>query len=73
MKLPGLLWSCNYYSFLAVQVGSNEDIRRSLRAIKRDFLCLVEGMGAQVMFSSIPSVARKNTEKQENPPDQHTT
>jgi len=37
--------------------------QRSPKAIKRDFRALVEGSGAQVVFSSIPSVAGNNTER----------
>jgi len=54
----------DYYPLLVKQVGSDEIVERSPRAIKRDFRALgrlVEGSGAQVMFSSIPSVAGKST------------
>jgi len=49
-----------------MQVGSDEIAERSPKAIKRDFRALgllVEGSGAQVVFSSVPSVAGKNTER----------
>jgi len=48
-----------------MQVGGDEIMERSPKAIKRDFRALgrlVEGSGAQVVFSSIPSVAGKSTE-----------
>jgi len=38
-------------------------VERSPKAIKRDFRTLVEGSGAQVVFSSMPSVAGKSTER----------
>ena len=49
-----------------MQVGSDEIAGRNPKAIKRDFRALgrlVEGSGAQVVFSSIPSVAGKYTER----------
>jgi len=49
-----------------MQVDGHEITERSPKAIKRDFRALgrlVEGSGAQVVFSSIPSVAGKNTER----------
>jgi len=49
-----------------MQVGGDEIVERSPKAIKRDFRALgrlVEGLGAQVVFSSIPSVAGNNTER----------
>ena len=49
-----------------MQVGGNEIAERSSKAIKRDFRALgrlVEGSGAQVVFSSIPSVAGNSTER----------
>jgi len=60
----GLYFCSDYYPLLVVQVGSHEATERS-KAVKRDLRVLgqwVEGSGAQVMFSSIPSVAGKNTE-----------
>jgi len=48
-----------------VQVGGNKIAERSPKAIKRDFRALgrlVEGSGAQVVFSSIPSVAGNSTQ-----------
>jgi len=65
-KLSGLVRSSDYYPFLVMQVAGNETGQRSPKAIKRGFRALgrlVEGSGAQVVFSSIPSVARKSTER----------
>jgi len=64
-KLPGLVQPSDYYPLLVMQVGGDEIMERSRKAIKRDFRALgrfVEGSGAQVVFSSIPSVAGKSTE-----------
>jgi len=49
-----------------MQVGWDEIAERSPKATKRDFRALerlVEGSGAQVVFSSIPSVAGNSTER----------
>jgi len=49
-----------------MKVGGDEIVETNSKAIKRDFRALgllVEGSGAQAVFSSIPSVARKNTER----------
>jgi len=49
-----------------MQVGGDEIAEGSPKAIKRDFRALgrlVEGSGAQVVFSSVPSVAGKNIER----------
>ena len=49
-----------------MQVGSEEVMERSPKAIKKDFRALgrlVEESGAQVVFPSIPSVAGKDTER----------
>jgi len=49
-----------------MQVDSDEIEERRPKAVKRDFRALgqlVEGSGAQVVFSSILSVAGKNTER----------
>jgi len=65
-KITGLLQPSDYYSVLVVQVGGDEIAERSPNAIKRDFRALgqpVEGSGAQVVFSSIPPVAGKSTER----------
>jgi len=51
---------------LVKQVRGDEIAERIPKAIKRDFRVLgrrVEGSGAQVVFSSIPSVAGKSTER----------
>ena len=64
-KLPGLIGPSDYYPLLIVQAGSDEVAERSLRSIKEDFRGLgrvVEGTGVQVDFSSLPSVAGKDTE-----------
>jgi len=65
-KLPGLVRPSDYYPLLVMQVGGDEVAERSPKAIKRDFRALgrlVEGSGAQVVFSSIPSVAGDSTER----------
>jgi len=65
-KVPGLLWPSDYYLLLVMQVGGDEITERSRKTIKRDFRAvgwLVEGSGAQVVFSSVPSVAGKSTER----------
>lgn len=54
-KLPGLAQPSNYYPLVMIHIGSNEIAERSLRAVKRDFRALgqlLEGVGAQVVFSS---------------------
>ena len=56
----------DYYPLLVMQVDSDEIEERRPKAVKRDFRALgqlVEGSGAQVVFSSILSVAGKNTER----------
>jgi len=65
-KLPGLVWPSDCYPLLVVQVGSDEDRDKSTQAIKRDFRALgrqVKGSGAQVVFSSIPSVSGEDEGK----------
>jgi len=65
-KQPGLVRPSDYYPLLVMQVGGDEIAKRSSKTIKRDFRALgrrVEGSGAQVVFSSIPSVAGKSTER----------
>jgi len=69
-KLPDLVQPSVYYPLLVMQVGGDEITERSPKAIKRDFMALgrlVEGSGPQVVFSSIPSVAGKNTERDRKP------
>ena len=65
-KLPRLICPSDYYPLLIVQAGSDEDSEKSLRTIKRNFRALgqlVDGAGVQVVFSSVPSVAAKDTER----------
>ncbi|KFW72624.1 hypothetical protein AS28_04863, partial [Pygoscelis adeliae] len=65
-KLPDLVRPSDYYPLLVIQAGSDEVAERSPAVIKRDFRALgrvVEGSGAQVVFSSIPTVAGKHTER----------
>ena len=65
-ELPSMIHPSDYYPLLTVQAGSNEIADRSLRTIKRDFRGLgqlVDGAGVQVVFSSVPSVAAKDTER----------
>ena len=65
-KLPGLICPSDYYPLLIVQAGSDEVAEKSLRTIKKDFRGLgwvVDGVGVQVVFSSILSVAGQDTEK----------
>jgi len=60
------VWPSDYYPLLVVQVGEDEITERSPKAIKRDFRALgrlLEGSGAQMVFSSIPSVAGNSTER----------
>jgi len=68
----------DYFPLLIVQFGSDEVAERSLRAIKRDFMGLgqlVDRMGVQVVvFSSIPSVAVRDTERtRKSSSDKYTT
>jgi len=65
-KFSGLVRPSDYYLLLVMQVGSDEIKERSPKAMKRDFRALgrlAEGSRAQVVFSSIPSVAGKNIER----------
>jgi len=39
-KLPGLVWSSDYYTLLVMQVGGDKIAERSPKAIKRDFKAL---------------------------------
>ena len=62
-ELPSLIHPSDYYPLLIVQAGSNE---RSLSALKMDLRrlgWLVERVRVQVVFSCIPSMARKDTER----------
>ena len=71
-KLPGLIRPSDYYPLLIIQASRDEIAEKSLTSIKKDFRGLgrvVDGAGMQVVFSSIPSVAGKGTERiQKNPP-----
>jgi len=62
-KLSDLVCPSDYYLLLVMQVGGDEIAERSPKAIKRALGQLVEGSGASVVFSSVPSVAGKNTER----------
>lgn len=56
----------DYYLLLIDQAGRDNIIERSLRAIKNDFRALgqlVHGAGVKIMFSSVPSVAIRDTER----------
>ena len=69
-KLPSLTHPSDYYILLIVQAGNNEVAERSVRSIKRDFRALgqlVDGVGIQVIFSSVPSVAGRDTERSRRP------
>lgn len=65
-KLPGLVWPSDYCLLLVIHVGSDEVVEGWPKAIRRDFRVLtqlVEGPGAQVVFSSQNQpVSGKNTE-----------
>ena len=55
----------DYYPLLVFQVGS-DDITRSPKAMKRHFRAsgkLIKGPGAQIVFSSIPSVVGMDEEE----------
>lgn len=65
-KLPNLIHSSDYYPLLIVQAGSDDIEERSLKTIKWDFRelgQLVDGVEVQVVFSSIPTVAGRGTER----------
>ena len=62
-KLPDLIRPSDYYPLLLVQAGRDEVTEKSMRTMKKDFRGLarvVDGAGVQVVFSSVPSVARKD-------------
>ena len=64
-NLPNLVRPSDYYPLSIVQAGSDEIAERSLEAIQRDFRGLgrlVDGVGVQVVLSSIPTVQGKGTE-----------
>lgn len=63
MQLPDLEWPSDYHPLLAFQLGSDEIGGRYPTANKRNFGVLghwVKGVGAQVVFSSIPSIPGMN-------------
>ena len=65
-KVTALVQPSDYYLLLVFQAGNNEVVERSLQSLKKDFKALgwlIEGLGAQVMFSSIPQVEGKTTER----------
>lgn len=65
-RLPELILPTGYYPLLAVQVGSGEVDERGTRVIKQDFKALgylVEGTGAQMVFSSISLVLGMNARR----------
>ena len=65
-KLPTLVRPKDYYPLLVFQVGSDDITRRSPKAMKRDFRSLgkvIKGSGAQIVFSSIPSVGGMDEEE----------
>ncbi|KGL92731.1 hypothetical protein N301_10736, partial [Charadrius vociferus] len=64
-KLPSLVRQSDYYPLLVFQIGSDDVVRRTPRAMKKDFRALgrlVKGSGAQVLFSSVPPVAGNDEE-----------
>lgn len=65
-KLPNLVRPSDYYPLLIVQAGSDDTEERSLKTIKWDFRglgWLLDGVGVQVVFLSIPMVAGRGTER----------
>ena len=57
-KVPALVRPKDYYPLLVFQVSSDDITRKSPKAMKRDFRSLgkvIRGLGAQIVFSSIPS------------------
>ena len=65
-KLPGLIRPSDYYPLLIIKTGIDEIAEKSLRSIKKHFRGLgwvFDGAGVQVVFSSVPSVAGKGTER----------
>jgi len=75
-KLPGLIRLSDYYPLLIIQAGSDEIAEKSLRSIKKDFRGLgqvVDGAGVRVVFSSIPSMAEKGTERIQKKNQQKTS
>lgn len=66
-RLPGLIEPSDYYPLVVVvHVGFWKVDERSLMAVKKSFKALgqqMEGTGAQLVFSSVPLVAGRNTER----------
>lgn len=65
-KITHLVCPSDYYPLLDFNGGSDDMAKRSPRVIKREFLALgqlVEGSGAQVVFSSILPVVVINIER----------
>ncbi|EOA97796.1 PDZ and LIM domain protein 5, partial [Anas platyrhynchos] len=65
-KLPNLVRPSDYYPLLIIQAGTDDIDNRSLKAIKRDFRGLgrlVDGAGVQVVFSSVPTLTGRGTER----------
>ena len=65
-QLPALGRAKDYYPLLVSQVGSDDITRRSPKAMKRDFRSLgklIQGLGAQIVFSSIPSAGEMDEEE----------
>lgn len=69
-KLPSLIHPSYYYPLLIVQANSDEVADRSLKIIKNYFRGLgrlVEETDTQVVFSSVPSLTGKDTERAGKP------
>lgn len=69
-KLPSLIQLFDNYPLLIVQASNSEAAERSLRSIKRDFRALgqlVDRVGIQFIFSSVPSMAGRNTKRSRKP------
>ncbi|RMC19378.1 hypothetical protein DUI87_03988 [Hirundo rustica rustica] len=65
-RLPALIQPSDYYPLLILQAGRDEIEKRSVKAIKRDFRALgqvIDRVGAQVVFCSVPLVAKENDER----------
>lgn len=65
-KLSGLVCPSCYYPLLIAQAGGDELADRSLRAVMKDcrgFEWLVDGVGVQMVSSSVSSVAVRDTER----------
>ena len=65
-QITSLVRPSDYYPLLVIQAGNNEVVERSLKSLKKDFKALgwlIEGSGAQVVFSSIAQVEGKTTDR----------